>query len=152
MNSNQLFQYKGSGLDWVYLLNGYDLVETPYGTGYAIHNAGGLHEAIAREIVTRPAPIRGQELRFLRSVLDLSQAGMGKIVGLSRVQIARLEGKRQTRITPSADRALRLFFGLRDQKRESAERIIEVLSEIDSSESEAASFRESEQMWFKAVA
>ncbi len=151
MTKGKQYHYTMSGLDWVYLEGGYTIHETPYGTGVAIQDAEGLHEAISMEIVTQPHPIRGQELRFLRSFLDVSQDGMGKIVGLSRVQIARLEGERNKAITSSADRALRLFFGLRAMKKDLADRIIEVLTEIDRQEHEPASFKETDFGWAKAA-
>lgn len=42
------YRYKESGLDFILLLDGYTVHETPYGTGVSIHNTEALHEAIVR--------------------------------------------------------------------------------------------------------
>src|SRR5690349_20132969 len=66
----EAFQYTASGLDQVYLLNGFTILQHPvHGRGVAIRVARGLHAAVARIIVTSPDSIRGQELLFLRSLL-----------------------------------------------------------------------------------
>ena len=44
--------YVNSGLDYVYLANGFTVHDTPYGSGVAIENADGLHHAIAVAIIT----------------------------------------------------------------------------------------------------
>jgi len=41
---------------------------------------------------------------------------LGKLIGLSRGQIAKLEGRRDQPITPTSDRALRMFYALHLQK------------------------------------
>ena len=145
------YRYAGCGLDWVYLLDGYDVHETPYGCGVSVRDADGLHEAIAQEIVTSHHPIRGQEMRFLRSILDVSQDGMGKMIGLSRVQVSRCENKPDEAVSGSVDRALRMLFGLREQKPDLIERILEVLTEIDAQEHEPATFTGTHFGWAKAA-
>ena len=64
------YHYTQCGLDYVYLENGFRLEETPYGAGVSIEDADELHEAIALSIITSPHAIRGQELRFLRAMLE----------------------------------------------------------------------------------
>ena len=143
--------YTGCGLDWVYLMNGYATHETPHGKGVSIENAEDLHDLIAREIITGPQSIRGQELRFLRSMIDVSQEGLGRIIGLSRAQIARYEGKRDKPVTPAADRALRMFYALYLRKNEITERILEVLNEIDERKHERTKFTETDFGWARAA-
>jgi DNA-binding transcriptional regulator YiaG len=72
--------------DWVFLANGCTIHETPYGRGIAIQDADGLHALVLREIITSPHPLRGQELRFIRSMLDLSQAGNGSVPRSSKAK------------------------------------------------------------------
>ena len=71
--------YKESGLDNVYLENGYKAIETPYGTGMAVQNADGLHKAIGLWLVAQPIPLNGAELRFLRIEMELTQRDLAGI-------------------------------------------------------------------------
>jgi DNA-binding transcriptional regulator YiaG len=148
---NSLFPYEGCGLDWVFLANGYTVHETPYGRGIAIQDADGLHALVLREIITSPHPIRGQELRFIRSMLDLSQEGMGKIIGVQRLQVTRMEANRKKPITPSADRAVRMFLALRQHDRDLGDRILELLTEFDDLEHERTTFVPSDHGWMRAA-
>jgi len=155
MTQGKLYHYVESGLDWVYLKSGYTIRQTPYGSGLSIQNADGLYAVIVHEIVTRPFPIRGQELRFLRSFLDMSQDNLGKIVGVGRVQIARYEGKRTEAITASVDHALRYFFGMRAVNKDVTDRILEVLQEMDRAkhgpETLRETFQETRSGWKRAA-
>src|SRR5690349_23371048 len=72
----EAFHYIDSGIDYLYLLNGFTLGRHPHGEAVAIKDGRGLHAAVAGIIITSPASIRGQELRFLRSVLHLGQDEM----------------------------------------------------------------------------
>ena len=54
---------------------------------------GRAARVIANWIVQQRHTLRGQEVRFLRSLLDLSQAGLGEVLGVSRPTVARLGGR-----------------------------------------------------------
>ena len=45
--SDKPYHYTESGLDTVYLLNGYEIVKSERGTGVRIQDVDGLHTAIA---------------------------------------------------------------------------------------------------------
>ena len=55
-----MFEYTGSGLNGIFLKNGYTLVESDFGPGVAIQDVEGLHRAIAAEpcvaALEEPAP------------------------------------------------------------------------------------------------
>ena len=104
-----MYHYTDSGLDYVYLQNGYEIHSTPYGEGIAIEDVEGLHEAITRWVIDNPHKLRGAELRFLRKELDLTQALLSGILGESRQKILRWERDRDKDIPGSADRFLRAF-------------------------------------------
>ena len=106
MNTS-LFRYKGCALPNVYLVNGYEIISTPYGEGVKIHDLEGLHAAIGEAVVSNPAPLTGQEFRFLRQELDLSQAALGGIIGRSEQSVARWE---KGSVDPAADRLMRIFY------------------------------------------
>jgi DNA-binding transcriptional regulator YiaG len=107
----ETYHYKDSGLDYVYLVGGVTSMDAPDGeAGYAIADVDGLNKAIAKHVVTSPRPICGQEVRFLRSVLDLSQTSLAKIMGVDRSTIARWEGEPREPIRDVADTAIRLVY------------------------------------------
>jgi DNA-binding transcriptional regulator YiaG len=132
------YHYTMCGLDYVYLRDGYTLRETRHGNGIAIHDALALHEAIARVVITRPKRLRGQEVRFLRSLLKLSQDGLARVLGTKRASVARWEARLNHAVPGAADAALRLFYALKADKHGLAEQICDILAEIDNLEHEIA--------------
>ncbi len=144
--------YTECGLDYIYLLNGFKVHETPYGEGISIQNADGLHKAIALAVIISPNALRGQEVRFLRSLLDVSQAGLGDILGASRATVARWEGGADQAIPAGSDRALRMFYALKVTGHEVAERIVDLLTEIDELEHTQTLFEETDTGWEERVA
>jgi DNA-binding transcriptional regulator YiaG len=126
------YHYTASGLDYVYLQNGYTVHEHPkHGRGVSIENARGLHQVIASLIVSSPAPLRGQEVRFLRSQLKLSQAGLARVLQQERGSVARWEADPNKPIPGAADSALRLFYALSADGHELAKKIVDLLADID---------------------
>ena len=146
------YRYTACGLDDVYLLNGYTGHETPYGEGVSIEDADGLHRVIALDIVTSPRRIRGQEVRFLRSQLELSQEGLARVLRTSRPTIARYEGSPDKAIPGSVETALRLFYAAAIDGDPSAENIVELLKELDELEHVAVMFEETPHGWIRAAA
>ena len=120
------FHFTASGLSNVWLLNGFTIETTPHGDGVRIEDVDGLHKALAHAIVTAKAAFTGEELRFLRKYLQLSQAGLGRLLGLSDQSIARWE-KGQGAIDPSAERLVRMV--VRERLGEDAD-WIEALNEL----------------------
>ncbi|MBF5094515.1 hypothetical protein F1643_08485 [Azospirillum sp. INR13] len=68
-----MHHYTMCGLDNVYLENGYVQKDTEDGPVVSIEDLDGLHRAIANDIADKKGRLTGRELRFLRSVLRLSQ-------------------------------------------------------------------------------
>jgi putative transcriptional regulator len=106
----KLYRYLGSGLPNVYLKNGYEIVETPYGEGVTIHSIDGLHAAIGAAIVNSPSPLVGYEFRFLRNELELSQKTLGKLLGCDEQAVARWEKGKSKQVNSPAERILRLLY------------------------------------------
>jgi len=74
-----------------------------------------LHRLIARAIVVQPAVLRPDAIRFLRTWLDLSRDGLALVLGVRRETAFRWERRRDPcRMTPSADRLLRLLVANHD--------------------------------------
>jgi DNA-binding transcriptional regulator YiaG len=102
-------RYTQSGLDDIYLLSGYEVERTNYGDGIAIKDADALHQAIGFHLASQKRALSGKELRYLRKHMDLTQAELGSILGLSSQQVARWE-KGECDISGPADRLVRALF------------------------------------------
>ncbi|SMH29504.1 helix-turn-helix domain-containing protein [Azospirillum agricola] len=132
------YHYTACGLDYVYLQDGYRVREGKHGPSLSITDATGLHEAIARAVIASPARLRGQEVRFLRSQLNLSQDGLARALRTRRGSVARWEAEPNKAIPGPADAALRMFYALKAEKHEVAEKIADLLGEIDELEHKIA--------------
>jgi len=107
------FHYTRCGLDDVWLANGWRVKDTEYGRGFAIENADRLHRAIASAVASGPRPLRGQEARFLRVMLNLSQADMARLLGVDRATVIRWEKARKKPLSRMQDIALRATYAAR---------------------------------------
>jgi len=85
------YQYTESGLDFIYLVKGYEYVDSPRGTSVRIHDIDGLHAAIGKFLVRERGTLSGQEVRFLRSELLLSQRNLASILGVTEQTVRRWE-------------------------------------------------------------
>lgn len=84
-----MFQYKGCGLDNVYLANGYERRVTNGGVEVLhIEDLGGLHRTIALSLAVNPLEIAGSEFRFLRKELDMSQRAVAGVLGVQEQTVS----------------------------------------------------------------
>ena len=143
------FHYTACGLDYVFLRNGYAIRDTKYGPAVAIQDVDALHSAIARTIISSPDQIRGQEVRFLRSVLSLSQEGLGRVLQESRPTVARWEGEPEKGIPGASDSALRLFCAAKLDGNALALEVATLLEEIDELQHQIAVLQEKESVLFE---
>jgi DNA-binding transcriptional regulator YiaG len=125
------YHYTACGLDYVHLRNGFEVRETPHGRGVSIKDARNLHAAIARAVIAAPNRLRGQEVRFLRAQLKLSQEGLAKALRTRRGSVARWESEPDKTIPGPADAALRMFYTLTADGHAEAVRLVDLLKEID---------------------
>jgi DNA-binding transcriptional regulator YiaG len=126
-----MHHYTNCGLDYVWLVDGFERLETPYGPGMRIHDIDGLLKVIADRVITSPAPLRGQEVRFLRSLLDLSQEGLAHVLRQTRGTVTRWEKHRNKPLPGGSDTALRLFYAAQAAGNKAAKEISELLKELD---------------------
>ncbi len=142
-----MYHYTDSGLDNIYLVNGFTKAVTPYGDAVAIEDLDGLHKAIGRWLVNEPKPLNGTELRFLRHELDLSQKRLGSMMGKSEQAIRRWEKAADKAIDSIADRFVRIIYSsLIDGNVEITE-LIEKLSQADQTERAACRLEELDGRW-----
>lgn len=103
------YHYTESGLNSVWLANGFEIVKSAKGTGLKIHDIDGLHAAIGNSIVERAKRLSGDEFRFLRVELLYSQARLATLFQVTPLTVARWE-KGATKIPASTDATLRALY------------------------------------------
>ena len=125
----ELYKYDMSGLDNVYLVNGYTWHETPYGKAIQIHSDDSLDKAIMSILVSKPANITGKEIRYLRSNFGLSQPDLAKLLSKDTQTIARWEKSGKTAKT--TEMLARVVFANLLDGNQSINRVVQTLNAID---------------------
>ena len=142
-----MFEYTGSGLNSIFLKNGYTLVETPYGMGVTIDDIEGLHLAIATDIIKQRSPMTGHQFRFLRKEQDLVQSELAALLRIDVQTVANWEKKAAEAVPGPADFAMRAFYA--------AYRHIQngpFEAQIDAKSDESVVFMLSDNKWAQAKA
>jgi putative transcriptional regulator len=143
--------YPDCGLDDVYLLNGYECENTPYGKGVTVQDVDGLRAAIARDLVARKKVLNGKEVRFLRKQMDLTQSELGRLVGLDAQSVARWEkGQRAFKKGP-AELLLRVIYTSKEEGKIDPLALLRTLDELDAPIRERQVFKETNEGWRAAV-
>lgn len=102
-----MYHYTESGLNNVWLKNGYSTTQTPYGKALSIQNADGLHQLLAIDLTKKAGRLTGKEFRFLRVMLSLSQQSFATMMGLTE-QAASL-WERTGKVPVAADTTIRML-------------------------------------------
>lgn len=145
-----MYHYTGCGLKNVFLANGYKKVVTPYGRGVSFVDLEGLHDAIASALLSKQSPLTGEELRFLRNELELSQKSLAATFGVSEQSVARWE--KQGEASPEGDRLIRLVYAGTKWGEKKLAPFIEQLNLIDQKRSaEKLIMRERHKSWERQV-
>lgn len=105
----EVYHYTECGLDYVWLLDGFVARQTAYGPAVEVLRPGDLDHRIALTLIRHQPALDGREVRFLRGLLDLTQAELGRLLGKDAQTVARWE-KRQTTLPATEDRALRQIY------------------------------------------
>jgi putative transcriptional regulator len=147
MKTKRPYQYTECGLDNVYLVNGFEPVETPRGKGVHIENMQGLHRAIGRFLLEERKHLSGKELRFLRHELNMTQEDLCLLVGVDVQTIARWE-KGHCEVAPPADRLIRAIYKEATHGNLNIIEPLKRLAELD----EILHGEDGEQLWLEEVA
>ncbi len=138
--------FTACGLDNIFLGSGYDVVNTSEGRGVRIRNLDGLHLAIGEYLAAHKRSLHGRELRYLRRHMDLTQAELGELIGLSSQQVARWE-KNQSNISGAAESLLRILFLEHLRKNISVRGLLVELDECDGSAEDNTTFVATDKGW-----
>jgi putative transcriptional regulator len=148
-----MHHYTESGLDNIFLENGYRIHKTPYGRGVSIQDTAGLNKAIGKWLIALPKPLTGAELRFLRLEMEITQRNLAGIIGASE-QTLRLWEKHRNKPLPniagdpgSADRLLRAIYAEYLGGDGTVRRMLDRLAELDQVHEVSVQFRETNSGW-----
>jgi putative transcriptional regulator len=136
-----------SGLDNVYLLNGFTIHQTKYGQGVSIEDTDGLHRMIGRWLIDLPKPLTGAELRFLRLEMELSQARLAAILGSSEQNVRHWEKVRDQALQGPADRMVRALYNEYIGGDDSLRHMVDRLAELDQVQHPKAKLRHDKTDW-----
>lgn len=125
-----MFHYTSCGLQNIWLKNGYEVIDTEYGKATSIHDLTGLHAAIGMYIINNKPNLSGAEVRFLRKELDLSQAHLAMLLGVSEISIRGWESNR-SKITKPSDKLLRTLYSAHVNENKEIKEFIERLSHLN---------------------
>jgi putative transcriptional regulator len=124
---HSLYHYTECGLNNVYLVNGFNIIETPQGKAISIHDISGLHRAIGMLIITTEKNFSGDELRFLRHEMLMSQRTLSNLLGVSEQEIRRWE-QGKIKIPKPSESLLRLIY--REHANDQSRKIVSTLKRI----------------------
>lgn len=142
-----MYHYVESGLDNIWLQNGYLEEDTPYGRTVSFTDIPGLHESISLSIVEQAGRLGGPEIRFLRRQMEMSQVSLAELIGVTSQSIALWE-KGKAVITAPSDKLLRLIVKGHYSGQITVRRAIDALNHRDQDDHAARLvFQESDRKW-----
>lgn len=124
------YEYTESGLEGVFLHNGYEITELDGERYVSVVETEALHRAIGEHIVATHKELAPQEVRFLRNVMHMTQSELGRWIGQSSQQVARWE-KGRSQIPGPADRLLRVIFLMKCLGPDDREDLLQMLKELE---------------------
>lgn len=148
-----MYHYRGAGLDNVYLKNGFREIEYGNEKAVSVENIEGLHRAIAAKLIHKPAALTGQEFRFLRIEMNLSQHRLGELLGAGEQSVRQWEHDKTKSVNGSAERLVRALGSERllNQHGKIAN-LLEELAELDQKVMELMYFAEHASRWVAEAA
>lgn len=70
-------------------------------------NFKNLQNVVLQDLIHKPVPLRGKELRFIRKFLEMTTANFGKLFGVTHVAVVKWEND-QAKINPATELCIRL--------------------------------------------
>jgi putative transcriptional regulator len=143
------YHYTECGLDNIYLVNGFKITKAEDGDEELfIHDIHGLHKAISNILIFKKGLLEGGEIKFIRTMLDLSQNKLAALIGCRYQQILLWE-KNKNKISRPADRLLRIYLYTYLYKEIDNGEVFDRINEIADLDAAEAEYRD--KMEFKEV-
>jgi transcriptional regulator with XRE-family HTH domain len=130
------YHFVGSGLPNVYLFSGVTIEQNPdHGRLVTIANLANLLDAIAEKLVLKEGELTGEEIRYLRKQMKLSQAALGKRLRVGEQTIANYEKGKTS--AGAADLSIRILYLLRRTPSKMLPEILEMVAAMVRDETKA---------------
>jgi putative transcriptional regulator len=104
------YRYTESGLENVYLVNGFTFVEGPHGLEVQIDDIDGLHRAIGEVLINCHKNLSGKDIRFLRTEMLMSQSMLARLLGVSDRAVIRWEQAPAGQVPSTAEASIRMLY------------------------------------------
>lgn len=139
------YHYTECGLNNVYLANGYEIYEFEGEECVAIHDQEGLHKAIGCDLLNKTSLLKGDEIRFLRKEIGVSQKELAQVLGNTDQTLANWEKDKRPH-TQAEDLVIRMYYA---SKIEISKELQEYLSRLalDEMERMDRTFQEDQDQW-----
>jgi DNA-binding transcriptional regulator YiaG len=106
---SKMLHYTDGDLKNIWLVNGFEVRDTPYGQGVAIHDIDGLTKTICLTLTSKSSTLISEEFRYLRSAgILISQVDLALMMGVDVQSIAHWE--RGKWLPQWADKLIRVLF------------------------------------------
>jgi DNA-binding transcriptional regulator YiaG len=129
--SSRPYQYAECGLDYVYLVGGFEIRATPHGDQLTIINQKGLHRAIGKFLVTRKKELTGKEIRFLRHEMDMSQPVLARLLGVTEQTVQKWESGKTTQVPAPASGLIRVLYSEHTKERSGIRRTLKKIADLE---------------------
>ena len=141
-----MYHYTDGGLRNVWLANGYEITQTPYGEGVSFHNLDGLTRSICMALTRKASPLTGAEFRYIRNAgMLVSQPALGKLMGIDGQSVARWE--KTSKVPLWADKLARLLYAAQVNGDEPIAKAVERIKTVERLIKQKIVVRESRGQW-----
>ena len=141
-----MYHYTDGGLRNVWLANGYEIKQTPYGEGVSFHNLDGLTTSICIALTKKAGVLTGSEFRYIRSAgMLLSQPALGKLMGIDGQSVARWE--KTGKVPKWSDKLVRLVYLAQAQGNEPISSAVERVKTVERLVKQRIVVKESRGQW-----
>ena len=86
-----MLHYVACGLPFIWLINGFYWRESSSGKSAVIPGIPNLHRAIGEQLVKKQGALTGNEVRFFRIEMNLSQKELALMLGTSEITVRKWE-------------------------------------------------------------
>lgn len=145
-----MYHYKSCGLDGIYLKNGYSKAVVDGKNSVSITALDSLHEAISINLCDLPRKLVGNEIRFLRIEMDMSQKALGILLEKTDQAIAKWE-KGESEISRGDDVSLRGLYLESVNKDSKLGELLRRFNELDREIQKKAVFIEKKAIWHQVA-
>lgn len=125
-----MYHYTDGGLRNVWLRNGYEMHETPYGKAVSFQDGDGLIRAVCLALTRKVGRLTGVEFRYIRSSgFLMSQPSLAQLLGVDGQTVARWE--KSGKVPKWADKLARLLYAAHADGNETIHSVVARINDVD---------------------